>query len=247
MIITVINQSAPVPRPTSIGAGSVTTEYGNVYTFSVGDFTTLTTPSYSHPNNSPASYIKIISLPSSGVLELNQNQAGLLQEGDVIPVGDISSGNFVYDPDDLVETENNVSFQFDVADSESNSLSGLSAGVMSVITSEKENEKPSQVGDNFISIDSEESYVFTADDFTTGTTPPYLDPEGDDAYKLKITSLPAQGTLSHNNSNVNVNQEILFTEIESGLLSYSAPNLQALTSFTFDFEVSDIGSKKFTA
>jgi hypothetical protein len=76
MIITVINQSAPVPRPTSIGAGSVTTEYEHVYAFSVEDFTTSTTPAYSHPNNSPASYIKIISLPSSGILELNQNQAG---------------------------------------------------------------------------------------------------------------------------------------------------------------------------
>ena len=243
MIITVINQSAPVPRPTSIGSGSVTTEYEHVYAFSVEDFTTSTTPAYSHPNNSPASYIKIISLPSSGILELNQNQAGSLQEGDVIPVGDISSGNFLYDPDDSIEIENNVTFQFDVADSQSNSLSGLTTGIMTVITTAKENEKPTQVGDGFVSIDSEDVYVFEKDDFKQG----YVDPEGDDVYKLKITSLPTQGTLIHNNSNIVLNQEILFTEIESGLLTYTAPNLQTLTSFTFDFEVSDTGSKKFTA
>jgi hypothetical protein len=243
MIITVINQSAPVPRPTSIGAGSVTTEYEHVYAFSVEDFTTSTTPAYSHPNNSPASYIKIISLPSSGILELNQNQAGALQEGDVIPVGDISSGNFLYDPDDSIEIENNATFQFDVADNQSNSLSGLTTGIMTVITTAKENEKPTQVGDGFVSIDSEDIYAFEKDDFKQG----YVDPEGDDVHKLKITSLPIQGTLIHNNSNVVLNQEILFTEIESGLLTYTAPDLQLLTSFTFDFEVSDTGSEKFTA
>ena len=56
----------------------------------------------------------------------------MLQEGDIIQVGDISSGNFLYDPDDSVEVENNVTFQFDVADNQSNSLSGLTTGIMTV-------------------------------------------------------------------------------------------------------------------
>jgi hypothetical protein len=247
MTITVLNQAAPTPRPTSIGARTITTDYETVYTFTLEDFTTLTTPVYSHPNNSQASFIKIMSLPSSGILELNQNQAGALQEGDLIPVGDISSGNFVYDPDDSIETENNISFQFDISDSESNSFSGLSSGIMTVITTAKENGKPSQVGDNTIFVDSLSTHTFTRADFTTNTTPAYLDPEGDDAYKLKITSLPSQGQLTHNNVNVTLAQEILFTEIDSGLFRYVAPNLVLLTNFTFDFEISDVGSKQYTS
>ena len=244
MTITVINRAAINARPTAIGSNSVTTEYEQVHTFSVSEFTTSTTPPYSDPEGDPASYIKVKSLPVTGILELNQSAVSV---GDIVPVGDISSGNFVYDPDDLIETENSVSFNFDVADNGSNTLSGLNTGVMTIVTNAKKNEKPSQVGDNSISINSLSTYTFTTADFTTNTTPVYSDPEGDDAYKLKITTIPSQGTLTHNNQNVVLNQEILFTEIASGLFVYSAPNLTLATVFTFDFEISDVGSKQFTS
>jgi hypothetical protein len=248
MTITVLNQAAPVSRPTSIGSNSITTEYDHVYSFTVEDFTTLTTPAYSHPDTPSgthnAAYIKIISLPSNGILELNQNQAGALEEGDTIAVGNISSGNFVYDPDSSIESANTVSFQFDVADNISNTLSGLSTGIMTLNTLAKPNLKPSQVGNGFVSIASGFSYSFTEFDFITD----YVDPEGDPPYKLKVTSLPSQGNLVHNGLNVVQNQEILFSEIVEGYFVYVSPsNLLQITSFTFNFEISDEGSKQYTA
>lgn len=110
-----------------------------------------------------------------------------------------------------------------------------------------ENEPP-VIGDNEITIGFGSTKTFTVNDFTTNTTPPYSDPEGDGPYKLKILTLPAVGELRLNNIPVTINQEILFTNIASGLFTY-IPDIADLGGYlddTFDFSISDLGSQEFS-
>ena len=110
-----------------------------------------------------------------------------------------------------------------------------------------ENEPP-VIGDNEITISFGSTKTFTVNDFTTNTTPPYSDPEGDGPFKLKILSLPGTGELRFNNIPVTINQEILFSNIATGLFTY-LPDISDLGGYvddTFDFAISDLGSQEFS-
>lgn len=105
---------------------------------------------------------------------------------------------------------------------------------------------PPIIGNNSVNIDYGEIHVFNSDDFTTNTTPPYYDAEGNPPYKLKILSLPTVGFLQLNRVNVTLNQEILFTDIERGLLTVYGNNSDIDgETFSFNFTISDTGSQIF--
>lgn len=114
---------------------------------------------------------------------------------------------------------------------------------MTINVSAKVNEPPI-IGDNEVDIEYDATYIFTQDDFTTNTTPPYNDPEGNPPYKLKILSLPLTGTFLFNNTSISVNQEILFTDINAGLLRIlgSKADINGET-LNFTFTISDTGSQ----
>lgn len=109
-----------------------------------------------------------------------------------------------------------------------------------------ENLPPSQIGDGELTVDNGEEIVFTKEDFTNNTTPPYVDPEGDEPYKLKILSLPSDGSkLQLNGTDVVLNQEILFTDIENGLFTLLQTSNLTSHVLDFDFTISDVGSQEF--
>lgn len=118
--------------------------------------------------------------------------------------------------------------------------------LFTVTVAAKTNLPPSQVGNNSVSTDYDDAYVFTRADFTTNTTPIYLDPEGDSAYQLKITNLPDVGTLKLNGVDVTLNQVIDFLDIDSGLLTF-VPDIGTVIAYddSFEFEIADSGSRTF--
>ena len=244
MLYTLTNQPLANGRPVQIGANSVSIPNRDTYVFTVADFTTGTTPVYSDPEGDAASYIKILSLPTKGTLFLSGVAVTLNQ---LIVVGEISAGNFSYVSSQEDPATSGV-FTFDVADTGSSSLSGLNDGVFTINVAEVINGAPTCVGNNTISKNYGESHTLTVANFTSETTPPYVDPEGDAAYAVKILTLPAQGTLSFNGSPVSTNQVVLATEISAGLLTY-APNVSITDAQTpsFTFAVADVGSKEYTA
>jgi hypothetical protein len=243
MIITITNSNAENGRPNSIGSNSVSIANRSTYTFTVADFTTETRPPYSDPEDDSMSYIKILNRTGIGELQLN---GVTLNNDDLVYTGDISTGNFTYvsqDNDDSYP----VTFKFDCADEGSGTLSGLTDGIFTISVAEKENQPPDSVGNNTIDRNYSESITFTRSDFTTNTTPPYNDPEGDAAYKLKITSLPSDGLLTHNNSPVTLNQEILFNEIDQGYMVYTPDSVIIIAqTVTFDYCISDTVSQEYT-
>lgn len=136
---------------------------------------------------------------------------------------------------------------FKISDNNLNKLNSEMATI-TINVNAYNNLPPNNVGDNEIIADYGELVVFTEEDFTSNTIPPYTDPEGDAPYKLKILSLPPAGNvLKFNNVNVVVNQEILFTDIQRGYLTMNTNTNTAGGDYSFNFAVSDIGSQQFSS
>lgn len=115
MAIMTITTNAYVNLPPSqVGDNSKSTNYGVTIIFTVADFTTNTTPAYSDPEGDTASLLKITSLPTNGVLQLNGVNVTLNQE---ISFTDIDAGLFTYVPNNATLTSYIVNFNFEIADS----------------------------------------------------------------------------------------------------------------------------------
>lgn len=239
MLYTVTNGGLQNGRPTQIGANSITIDNRAIYTFTVADFTTGTSPVYSDPEDDALAYIKILNRPGIGDLVLN---GVTLVNNDIVSVGEITTGNLTYVSQDNDSHYYEV-FNFDCADIGSNSLSGLDDGIMTMTVGEVENSPPDNVGDKTINLTYGQIYVFTSANFTSETTPAYSDPEGDAAYSLKILSLPATGELTYNGNAATVNQVVLMTEIDAGYLVYN-PDISetGILILDFDFAIADSGS-----
>jgi len=246
MLYTITNTGSTNARPSAIGANSISVDYEGEHVFTVVNFTTETTPAYADPEGDAPSYIKVLTLPSAGELQVD---AVAITAGAIVSTGVISAGNFKYIADNPgVAPVAAYTFTFDIADAGSNTLSGLSDGVMSLSINAEVNSPPDSVGDNTVNGTYGTTTVFDAADFTTNTTPAYGDPEGDAAYKVKITSLPPSGTLSFNGSPVLVNQEILLSSVDAGYLVFNQdPSVKGSQTIDFDFSISDVGSEQFTA
>ena len=108
------------------------------------------------------------------------------------------------------------------------------------------NQPPVSVGDGAETTSYGTSIVYTRAMFTTNTTPPYSDPEGDAALNLKVISLPTIGTLKLDSVDVVLNQVISFTDIDAGLFTYIPDNsTQTAYNDPFDFQIADAGSGIF--
>ena len=188
MLYTITNTGSTNARPSAIGANSIAVDFEGEHVFTVANFTTETTPVYADPEGDALSYIKVITLPTNGELQVD---AVTISAGTIVSTGVISAGNFKYvAPNPGAFVKGDAAFTFDAADSGSNTLSGLSDGVITFSINAEVNSPPDSVGDNTVNGTYGTTTTFTAADFTTNTTPAYSDPDGDAAYKVKVTSLP---------------------------------------------------------
>lgn len=107
------------------------------------------------------------------------------------------------------------------------------------------NQPPSQTGLYEFTVTQSNVKVFTVANFTTDTNPPYVDPEGDSLFKIQIKyGGLLTGTLQLNGVNVQNNDEILATDIQAGLLTYTASPVFSGTE-TFGFVPADSGSQSY--
>jgi len=137
--------------------------------------------------------------------------------------------------------------QFKISDNNLNKLYSDMA-TMTISVNAYNNLPPDSVGDNELIIDYGDLVIFTSEDFTSNTTPPYDDPEGDAPYKLKVLTLPPSGNkLQLNGTDCIVNQEILFTDIAEGKLTMVTSTVTTGGDYSFNFAVSDVGSQQFSS
>ena len=92
-----------------------------------------------------------------------------------------------------------------------------------------------------------ELHTFTVANFTSETTPPYVDPEADALSSVKILSLPVIGSLELSAVPVIVNDVITESDISLGNLTYQCDPAQTVGYFdkSMSFTLSDAGSGLF--
>ena len=185
----------------------------------------------------------LVSLPTKGTLSY---------KGDVIvdsqlpfQIDSCDADHLAYNIEPIDYGED--SFDYRIVDSNINNPKISNMATFRINTTARPNQPPSNVGDQDITIAYNTVETLTTAMFTTGTTPPYADPENDPAFRVKILTLPTVGTLRFNSTLATVGQEILVSQISQGLLEYhSDPAQTAGYTTLFEFAVSDTGSQQFT-
>jgi len=227
--------------PDSVGVNAFTLDSKSTKIFSLADFTSGTTPPYSDPDGDPAEAVKFTTIPGIGELQLNGVD---LVPNDVVLVGDITLGLLTYVSDPTDETLYVATFDFSVSDTGAHCFT---AGGVMVMTVSAYVNQPAVIGDGELTVEEGVIITFTRDDFTLNTTPPYTDPEGDIADKLKVTVLPSSGILKLNGIAVIANDVINFTDIDATLLTYEQAVAAGGTLEAFTFQIADAGSGIFVS
>lgn len=246
---TIVTNSGINNPPYQTGTLYIEVDYNGTYVFTKDDFTINTIPEYKDPEDDDLLKIKIIIGPSAtlpnGSLLYKGSPAVI---GTEILVADIINGDLTYAADPAFESSYTDIFFFDVADEGSEEYGGLQ-GAIKILTGEKVNLPPSEVGDGEETIEYGETLVFTPDMFTVDTLPPYSDPENDAAYLLKIVILPEEGSIKLSGIDVTAGQIIPFTSIANGELVYVSDNSNELSSNiqSFEFQIADEGSNQFVS
>lgn len=196
---------------------------------------------YNDPENDKPCMLAIMSNPLKGIFYFK---------------GEIINAPFQIYMCDIDELEyrlipgsyDNDTFLFKIIDSNINNPKASNMATFTIVIGARPNQPPSSVGNNTVNTAYNTPITITTAMLTTQTVPAYADPEGDAPSKLKVLTLPSQGTLKLNNVNVTANQEIPFTAITAGQLTYT-PNNATVTahSVNFTFAISDVGSQQFTS
>lgn len=108
------------------------------------------------------------------------------------------------------------------------------------------NLPPDVVGDNTLATNNRTTLVYTEAMFTTGTTPPYNDPEGDPADAIRVDTLPVDGELQLNGVPVIPTQIITMVDINNNLFTFVPPDQDALDQDTWDYSIRDSVSGQFS-
>mgnify|MGYP000268288445 CR=1 FL=1 len=222
--------------PSQVGILSLNIENSTIYTFTTDNFTVDTTPIYLDPDGDNPENLKITSLPTNGSLE---KDGITLVLNDIISFSDIALGKLNYVSDSLNKTSHTGVFNFSISDEGSHQFT--SGGIMTFNIAAYVNQAAT-VGDGSATVDEGNILTFTKAMFTTNTNPPYSDPEGDLPLLLRITQLPASGTIKLNNVAITANQEISFSDIDLGLLIYTQSANAGGTMPIFNFQIKDVGS-----
>lgn len=240
--------------PSSSGWLSLSLTYNQSYTFTLANFTTETTPAYVDPEGDVLHSIKIVTLPSTGTLK----RSGVnVTANDIITSADLSGGLLTYDCD-AGETEGYSDSDMTFLVSDVGSTTFTTSPNIVYITAgydiSSENQAPDVVGDGEQDGTVGYTFTFTIASLTTELNPPYSDPEGNPAYKLKVVSVPVDGDILLDGNLVVDGQEIFFyiadsgaePNIESGDLVYKNNEFPEGGIDGFEFQISDSVSKQYT-
>lgn len=237
-----VNPKTNLP-PDQIGYNIIyITNPDNQYPIKINDVTIDTSPPYNDPENDGPFKLKIKTNTSYGTLELDG--IVVLQNQEIL-ITDIGQGKLKYIPTPGASPYEDF-FAFDIADVGSGQYSGLDGGNLFFDVGGVINLPPT-IGDGEADMDYQGTLVFTVEMFTSQTTPPYSDPEGDFPDYLKILSLPDESGMKLNGLDVAVNQVIDFNDIAAGLFTYTNDDVMDTNgdTQTFTFAISDKGSGQF--
>ncbi|MBD2365063.1 tandem-95 repeat protein [Anabaena minutissima FACHB-250] len=184
-----------------------------VITFTSADFISA----FSDVDGDSLSQIRITTLPSNGVLQLNGLEVVTGQE---IPVSELDSLTFTPAPN----FNGTVSFNWNAADGSTYA----NTGALVTIAIAPVNDAP--VISNINKSGNEDTVItFTSADFTSA----FSDVDGDSPSQIRINTLPNNGVLQLNGQAVATGQEIPANELDS-LTFTPAPNFNGTVSFNWN-------------
>jgi hypothetical protein len=225
--------------PNSSGWLSISLAFNSTHIFTVANFTTETTPPYADPEGDAFKLIKITSIPSQGVLKINGVVASV---NDEVTSAQLAANELTYESDGADnDGYSNSEMEFLVSDIGSN-LFNTSPNSVLFSVSGSVNLPPTSVGDGEQNIIVGSITTFTRVMLTSQLNPPYEDPESNPAENLLVVSVPNFGLLKLNGVIVVDGQIISFTDIDSGLLTYTNEGIPENSTEGFSFKISDTGS-----
>ena len=167
-----------------------TIDENSSHTFSAADF------AFSDIDGHSLHSVKITQLPGAGSLKLNGVDVTANQ---VIAAADIS--NLVFTPDANANGADYATVTYSVSDgTQESTASTLTFDVNSV-------EYAPTAADSAVTLDEDDSHTFSVSDFG------FSDSDGDALHSIKVTQLPAAGSLTLNGSAVTANQVIAAADI----------------------------------
>lgn len=107
--------------PSVVGDNEKTIDYGEALVFTSAMFTTETNPEYEDPEGDLPLALKILTLPSNGLLEFNGSP---VEEFQTMLLSEVDLGYLIYYPDKNDTDNNSVNFEFEVSDTGSGEFSG---------------------------------------------------------------------------------------------------------------------------
>lgn len=228
--------------PYMIGELYLNVQAPETYVFTSDDFEVNTIPQYADIENDNILKIKItrINTNNQGLITVNDV---VVEEGDEILMSDIINGSMVYTSNPTQDEMGNDYFYFDVADTGSQEYGNLE-GSININVLAVQNLPPTSVGDGEATVLDDSIIVFTEQMFTA-TNPAYSDPESDPPGRLKILSLPQNGSILLRGIEVQENEIIYFDEIRSGELIFQPNDVDETTIDSFEFQIADVGSNIF--
>ncbi len=213
----------------------ITTLEDTSYTFTASDF------GFTDPNDSPANAllaVKITTLPAAGTL-LDNGVA--VTPGQSVSAADIAGGLLTFAPAANANGAGYANFTFQVQDNGGTANGGVDLDQSpNTITFNVTSVNDAPAGaDDIVTTLQNTPYTFAASDF--GFTDPNDSP-ADALLAVKISTLPAAGTLTDNGVPVTAGQFVSLTDIAGGLLKFTpALNASGPGYANFTFQVQDNG------
>ncbi|MDI1227824.1 MAG: cadherin-like domain-containing protein, partial [bacterium] len=229
--VTIANvNDAPVGTNTT-----VSTLEDTQYTFSAANF------GFTDPNDTPANTllaVRISTLPVTGTLTLN---GVAVTTGQTVSAANINAGLLRFAPAANANGAANATFTFQVQDNGGTAFGGVdldpTPNTMTIdVTSV--NDAPAGTNTTITTLEDTQ-YTFSAANF--GFTDPVDSPENALA-AVRITTVPATGSLTLNGVAVTAGQFVTAADIAGGLLQFApALNANGAANAVFTFQVQDDG------
>jgi VCBS repeat-containing protein len=213
----------------------ITTLEDTSYTFTASDF------GFTDPNDSPANAlaaVRITTLPVAGTL-LDNGVA--VTAGQSVSAADIAGGLLTFAPAANANGAGYANFTFQVQDNGGTANGGVDLDASpNTITFNVTSVNDAPAGaDDIVTTLQNTPYTFAASDF--GFTDPN-DTPANALLAVKISTLPAAGTLTDNGVPVTAGQFVSLTDIAGGLLKFTpAVNASGPGYASFTFQVQDNG------
>lgn len=218
--------------PTITGGAITVADPNETYTFTVADLFST----FSDPDGHGYGNFVIKVLPSTGSLAYN---------GVAVTINTLYS-----DPTLLVYTRTGTSgysdpFDFAVYDNDSQLPLESNTGTMAVtVEAITQTNQPATVGDRAEYSGNRSTTVFAVADFTTEAIAPYFDPEGNDLDAIRIDEISDAntGVFYYFGNPVVAGQVITATELANGAFYHVGPDVNSISTDSFNASVRDTGS-----